>query len=312
MGARSGNNYLSSLRRLRADLWLARERVADPSIHPAFVKRARMLASLYDLQMEHPAAMTWRLDDGDRVGLSFIQPRSIEDVCRRGAMFRRWASSHGGALDWTPDYCNTTLAALSAAKTAFADVDSRYGENLDAYYTEARQRDWCIEPGPPMPADGLSEIRIVNSDAEGLLIEGSQAVGSLGPFAEELLIMAPGLIFAIACNARGLRLSCAGESDCTVAFDHVLVPSQRIFFCGNIAAGVAALEQSSVAVNQMHQRAVLAAVTAESRSGDAELIRKLVEEGELGAQPDKFGQFIPARAALEGALEIATLLWKRP
>ncbi len=37
MGARSGNNYLSALRKLKAEIWLGGERVADVTQHPAFM-----------------------------------------------------------------------------------------------------------------------------------------------------------------------------------------------------------------------------------------------------------------------------------
>ncbi len=54
MGARSGNNYLSAMRKLKADVWIGGQRVDDVTIHPAFVHGARSLASLYDLQAELP------------------------------------------------------------------------------------------------------------------------------------------------------------------------------------------------------------------------------------------------------------------
>ncbi|HXR25824.1 MAG TPA: 4-hydroxyphenylacetate 3-hydroxylase N-terminal domain-containing protein, partial [Candidatus Binataceae bacterium] len=114
MGARSGNNYLSSLRKLKAEVWIGTTRIADPTIHPALVRRARAIASLYDLQMEHPGAMTYRLDDGDRAGISFIHPQSAAEVQARGAMFRRWAEYSGGLLGATPDGVNTALAAMAA------------------------------------------------------------------------------------------------------------------------------------------------------------------------------------------------------
>ena len=143
MGARSGNNYLSSLRKLKADLWLDAARIEDPSIHPAFVRHARAIASLYDLQIEHPAAMTYRLDDGDRAGLSFIQARSAIEVQRRGAMFRRLADSTFGTLRSTPDGTNALVAGLAAASGYFNAIDPRFGDSLNKYYGEARRHDWC-------------------------------------------------------------------------------------------------------------------------------------------------------------------------
>ncbi len=42
MGARSGNNYLSSLKKLGAEVWIGGARVGDVTAHPAFaIARAR-------------------------------------------------------------------------------------------------------------------------------------------------------------------------------------------------------------------------------------------------------------------------------
>ncbi len=71
MGARSGNNYLSSLKKLGAEIFLGGARVIDVTTHPAFRNCAHSVASLYDMQSEHPEAMTFRTDDGGRAGLSF-------------------------------------------------------------------------------------------------------------------------------------------------------------------------------------------------------------------------------------------------
>ena len=125
MGARSGNNYLSALRRLKAEVWIGGQRVEDVTTHPALVHGARSVASLYDLQGEHPEAMTFRTAEGDRVGLSFIQPKSLEELRKRTAMFRRWAEYSHGMMGRTPDYLNTALAALASAHEFFGASEPR-------------------------------------------------------------------------------------------------------------------------------------------------------------------------------------------
>jgi len=40
MGARSGNNYLSSLKKLGAEIWIAGAPVGDVTAHPAFANCA--------------------------------------------------------------------------------------------------------------------------------------------------------------------------------------------------------------------------------------------------------------------------------
>jgi 4-hydroxyphenylacetate 3-monooxygenase len=82
MGARSGNNYLSAMRKLKSEIWIGGERVADPTTHPALKPVMRSLASLYDMQIEHPEAMTYRAEFG-----SSDSGASLGDIL--GAAIRR-------------------------------------------------------------------------------------------------------------------------------------------------------------------------------------------------------------------------------
>ena len=236
MGARSGNNYLSSLRRLKAEVWLGGQRVEDPTAHPALVHCARSVASLYDMQMEHPEAMTFRLDDGDRAGVSFIQPRNAEEVRKRSLMFRRWAEYSGGMLGRTPDYLNASIAAMAAAAGFFSASDPRFGENIQQYYNEARKHDWCathtlVNPKASRAAgwagqsDADLALKLVERTKEGVVVSGARMLATLGPLAEELLVFPStvlkeeasaqpfALAFAINCNAPGLRFLCRDSFD---------------------------------------------------------------------------------------------------
>jgi len=236
MGARSGNNYLSALRKLHAEVWIAGERVADPTIHPAFVHCARSLASLYDMQMERPEAMTYRTGTGDRSGMSFIQPQSADDVRKRSLTFRRWAEYSHGMLGRTPDCLNASLAAMAAAHEFFAASDPRFGANIAAYYLEARKHDWCathtlVNPRASRAAgwaghtDADLALKLVDRTGEGIIINGARMLATLGPLAEELLVFPSTLLkqeaaaepfalaFAINCNARGLKFICRDSFD---------------------------------------------------------------------------------------------------
>src|SRR5215469_11311526 len=142
MGARSGNNYLSSLKKLGAEIWLGDERIREVTSHQAFAGCARAAASLYDMQIENPEAMTFRTEDGGRAGLSFIQPRSADEVRKRARMIKTWADYTCGFPPDTPDLVNVCLAAMAAAHQFFGTSDSRYGANVQNYYREARNHDW--------------------------------------------------------------------------------------------------------------------------------------------------------------------------
>ncbi|HEX4209373.1 MAG TPA: 4-hydroxyphenylacetate 3-hydroxylase N-terminal domain-containing protein, partial [Candidatus Binataceae bacterium] len=236
MGARSGNNYLSALRKLKAEVWIGGERVADPTVHPAFVHCARSLASLYDLQMERPEAMTFRTGGNDRAGLSFIQPNSADDVRKRSQMFRRWAEYSHGMMGRTPDYLNSSLAAMAAAHEFFAASDPRFGANITGYYQEALKHDWCATHSLVNPrasraagwvghADANLALKLVDRTNDGIIVNGARILATLGPLAEELLVFPSNVLkeepaaepfalaFAINCNAPGLKFICRDSFD---------------------------------------------------------------------------------------------------
>jgi 4-hydroxyphenylacetate 3-monooxygenase len=236
MGARSGNNYLSAMRKLGAEVWIAGARVVDPTTHPALVHCARSIASLYDMQGEHPEAMTFRTEEGDRAGMSFIQPHSIEELRKRTQMFRRWAEYSHGMMGRTPDYLNASLAAMAAARDFFAASDPRFGDNVANYYREARRHDWCathtlVNPRASRAAgwaghsDADLALRLVDRGDDGIVVNGCRMLATLGPLAEELLVFPStvlkqeavaepfALAFAINCNAKGLKFICRDAID---------------------------------------------------------------------------------------------------
>ncbi len=246
MGARSGNNYLSSIKKLGAEIYLDGQRVTDPTTHPAFANCARSMASLYDMQMEHPEAMTFRTDDGGRAGLSFIQAKSVDDVRKRGRMMKAWADFSGGMLGRTPDYLNSSIAAMGAARGFFAESDTRFGENIANYYLEARNHDWCathtlVNPRASRAAGwaGMTDadlaLKLVEKTRDGIVVSGCRMLATLAPISEELLVFPStvlkaepaaepfALAFAVPCNAKGLRFYCRDSYDSGHArFDHPL------------------------------------------------------------------------------------------
>jgi 4-hydroxyphenylacetate 3-monooxygenase len=56
--------------------------------------------------------MTYRSPtSGDLVGLSFIIPRTQDDLVRRREMMLRWARATCGMMGRSPDFMNVTFAA---------------------------------------------------------------------------------------------------------------------------------------------------------------------------------------------------------
>ena len=246
MGARSGNNFLSSIKKLGAEIWVAGERIKDPTAHPGLANGARSLASLYDMQAEHPGSMTFRTDDGGRAGMSFIIPKSADDVRARSRMMKAWADFSGGMLGRTPDYLNVSLAAMASAREFFAESDPRFGDNVWNYYLKAREHDWCathtlVNPrasrakGWAGQTDADLALKLVDKTSDGIVVNGCRMLATLAPLAEELLVFPStvlkaeaaaepfALSFAINCNARGLKFLCRETFDLGRShFDHPL------------------------------------------------------------------------------------------
>ena len=236
MGARSGNNYLSSLKKLGAEIWIGGARAGDVTAHPAFANCARSVASLYDMQMEHPETMTFRTDDGGRAGMSFIIPKSADDLRKRSRMMKTWADFGCGMLGRTPDYLNVSLAAMAAARDFFAESDPRFGDNIWNYYIEARHHDWCathtlVNPRASRAAgwaghtDADLALKLVEKTDDGIVVNGCRMLATLAPLSEELLVFPStvlkaepaaepfALSFAIHCNAKGLKFLCRDTYD---------------------------------------------------------------------------------------------------
>ncbi len=107
MPARTGAQYIAGLRERAVGVYISGEQVKDVTTHPAFRNGVHTLAGLYDLQ-HHPTLseeMTYRSPTtGDRVGLSFIVPRTVQDLERRRLMMSHWARASCGMMGPTPDF----------------------------------------------------------------------------------------------------------------------------------------------------------------------------------------------------------------
>lgn len=377
MGARSGNNYLSALKKLGVEIWLGDERIRDVTSHPAFASRARATASLYDMQIENPEAMTFRTEDGGRAGLSFIEPRSAEELRKRAKMIKTWADYTIGFPADTPELVNMRLAAMDAAHQFFAASDSRHGDNVRKYYREARNHDWRATASWPDPGVSKTEVggaiaaqalETVGRNDAGLVVSGSCRLPTSAPLCEELLVLpsttlkaGPATepfanVFAIPCNSKGLRIVCReiyapelppsdhplrrrfDQLQCIAVFDRVVVPWDRVFLSGDVARCDAEPASTNSALHRAHLAAIHDLATAEFLLGLAagithgagstsshqdvherltqmiaitESLRAHLHDAHANAAADRWGVFVPGRAALEAALDPLPGLYRR-
>ena len=122
MPARTGQQYIDGLKERPKEVWIRGEKVKDVTAHPALAGGVRSLAALYDLQhdpelkeeMTFPSPAT-----GDPVGLSFLSPRTVQDLEQRRHMMARWAWFSCGMMARTPDFLNVAVTAWAGAADYF-------------------------------------------------------------------------------------------------------------------------------------------------------------------------------------------------
>ena len=319
MGARTGQEYIERLAQTRPTVEINGERVAGPvTEHPALQGIVCSYAELYDLQHdpELREVLTYVSPaSGERVGMSFLTPRTAADLSRRREGFKAWADHSLGTLGRTGDYLNSALMALSEAGDWFAQADPRFADNVRAYYERVREQDLLtthtlIPPqanravGPGQQIDGRAlGAHVASEDDSGVVIRGARMLATIGPIADELLVFPSTVLrgapedapysfaFAINCDAPGLRFVCRenldygrghplggrfDEIDAVVIFDDVHVPWERVFMLGHPELCNTFYTDTSAVVHMTHQVATRTTAKAEAFLGLISLISEAI------------------------------------
>lgn len=232
MGVRTGQEFLEGLRDDR-QIFLDGERIADVTRDRRLAAAAKSLADLYDMQ--HAPALVERMTfasplSGERVGLSFIEPCSVDDLVRRRAMVKTWMDATCGMFGRSPDFLNVMLTGLAAAAPEFGRREPRFADNIRTYHALARERDLCMthtllnpqvdRSRPVERQDKDLAARIVRETDAGIVVKGARMVSTLCAYADEILVMPSTFLatnaeaapyafgFAIPVATPGLRFVC--------------------------------------------------------------------------------------------------------
>ena len=123
MGVRNGAEFIAGLKAHPKDVWIAGRQVGDVTSDLAFRLPVESLAGLFDQQVQPELRdiMTYQDEEsGQPAGLSFLIPRSRDDLVRRRAAMQVWAEATFGLMGRSPDYLNTVLVAFVDAPEFFA------------------------------------------------------------------------------------------------------------------------------------------------------------------------------------------------
>src|SRR5881296_1554526 len=239
MPARTGEQYIKGLQQQEREVWLGGERVKDVTTHPGLANGVRSVAALYDMQHDPTLRdeMTYvSPTTGDRVGLSFIIPRTRQELEQRRTMMLHWARATCGMVGRSPDFMNVTFAAWSAAAEYFGRGRPEFADNIRRYYEHIRENDLTLTHSlinlqrsrtlsGVFNLEAGTALQVVRETDAGIVVHGARILATLGPLADEIAVYSPrvarhteshspfALNFAIPCGTPGLRFLCRESFD---------------------------------------------------------------------------------------------------
>lgn len=266
---RTGRQYLDSLRDDR-EIWIDGERVRDVTEDPRFSAVAESIAELYDLQHDPKLQdkLTYLTAEGERAGLSYIEPKSQSDLVRRREMVKIWMDWTAGMMGRSPDFMNVHMTGIGSAPEYFARGGEQFGKNARNYYEYLRRNDLALthtlinpqtDRSKPAHQQNTAAAIVKETDA-GIVIHGARMIATLAPFSNDIAVFPSTFLqvaeeakpyafaFSIPMATKGLRFICRpaitppnarvqdypfsarmDEMDCVAIFDNVLVPWERVF-----------------------------------------------------------------------------------
>lgn len=265
---RTGDDFLSDLRRSSRSIYVDGECVSNPVDHPAFRDGARSLARLFDFAaaQENRELMTFPSPDtGAPVWRCYQIPRSHAELRAKRIAAEKWAELSFGLMGRTPDHVANFFAGYAAKPRLFGKL----ADNLLAFYRHARDTHRYLTYAivPPQidrskPAHKQSDptlyAGVVKETDAGIFLTGGQQLATAAVYSDYVQVscihpLQPGdenyaFNVAIPVDDPGLRLyarrpfalgatsrfdyplsSRFDEADCFVVLENCFVPWERVF-----------------------------------------------------------------------------------
>ena len=249
MPAKTGQQYIASLRDNPAEVWIRGEQIKDVTTHPALRGGVKSVAALYDRQLDAEVREEMVFpspSSGDPVGLSFLVPRTIEDLLLRRKMMTHWARVGCGMMARTPDFMNVSIAGWFGAAEYFGRNRPEFADNVRRYFEFIRENDITLthtlvnlqprrKSGVLDQLDDQVALTVVKETDAGIVVRGSRVLATLGPIAGEIAVyptrthmMGPeswrqAFSFAIPNSTPGVKFICRESFDYGRSnFDHPL------------------------------------------------------------------------------------------
>jgi 4-hydroxyphenylacetate 3-monooxygenase len=237
MPAKTGKEYIERLKKAKSNVYIHGEKVEDVTEHPAFKNVIQSMARLYDLQYEKPGKMLYTSPTtGNKVGMTYIQPTTKEELIARREATQEWARTSAGMMGRSPDYLNAEVMAMGVANDLFAEDDPMFAENARNYYEYARENDISLTHTLIHPQMNRSKAQHEQKDAnvplhlvekrkDGIIVDGIRLLATQGGITDEILVFPStvkkagsgedpySLAFAIPNNTPGVKFICREAFD---------------------------------------------------------------------------------------------------
>jgi 4-hydroxyphenylacetate 3-monooxygenase oxygenase component len=239
LGAMTGARYIESLKDDR-DVWLDGQKIDDVTSHPAFSGMVHELARIYDLQHAdtHRDEMTFiSPETGNRCSLSWLLPRSMDDLKRKRRNSEIWNEQCWGQLGRGPDILAPymiTLYSIRAALSSIKNAHCDFGENIINYHRYCMENDLFLTHalGDPQvdrstqPQNEQRQVQeeevalhVVEETKDGVIVHGGKQLATAAPITHETYVSlsatfvrraAPEFVlaFSIPTNTPGLKILC--------------------------------------------------------------------------------------------------------
>lgn len=275
------------------------------------------------------------------IGMSYLQPKTKEDLKSRRKMIEQWALSTHGLMGRSPDYMNTAIMSFASSAPLLKNRKNCFPENIQSLYERAMDEDLSFTHTFITPQVNRSQgyleyseqpisAKVIDRNEKGIVIKGARLLATQGGLTDEVLVIsAPSLFldtdeafaFSIPSNTKGLKFIgresfVGGESsfnhplssryeemDSIVVFDNVLVPWDRVFFYDNVEAAIDFMNRSSFHTFAYHQVVTRQIVKTEFILGMAQLLVQTINVSEYQHIHGKLSEIIIGLETLKALLE---------
>ncbi len=117
----------------------------------------------------------------------------------------------------TPDFLNVMVSAHASAHRLFAVGGDHFGQNIVSYHEHIRENDLALTRSLVSPdfdkrkqmfeQPGDMVMRVVRESDAGIYVPGARSVATLGPLANEVLIMPAAAKFPLVADAEAYAVT---------------------------------------------------------------------------------------------------------